>query len=85
MAEEVCNSRWEVLMVNHCFAPLGMARYTFTNASSRTSVPDLWQHSIQNGQVVSAVIDLETHNSHTRAPTGAVSLSLPNRGAWAKA
>jgi CubicO group peptidase (beta-lactamase class C family) len=85
MAEEVCNSRWEVLMVNHFFVPLGMTRYTFTNASSRTSVTDLWQHSMSNGQVVSAVIDQETHNSYTRAPAGAVSLSVPSWGEWAKA
>jgi len=84
MAEQLTGSSWEMLMAQHVFVPLGMTRYTFVNASSKTSVTDLWQHSISNGQVVGRAIPEETQISYTHGPAGAVSLSLPSWGQWAK-
>jgi CubicO group peptidase (beta-lactamase class C family) len=81
MAEGVTGRSWEQLMSEQVFGPLGITRFCFANASSKSSVTDLWQHQLQGSTMVAKAIPEETQISYTHSPAGAVSMSL---GDWAK-
>lgn len=85
MAEKVTGKSWETLVVERVFQPLGITHWSLANASSKSSVTDLWQHQLQNGSVVAKAIPNESQIGYTHGPAGAVSLSIGDWAKWAKA
>jgi len=87
MAEEITGRSWENLLSEQVFGPLGMTRWAIGTVSTANSLNDLWWHRVHNGQIESSVgpHDIVSQIAYTHAPAGAVSLSIPSWGQWAKA
>jgi CubicO group peptidase (beta-lactamase class C family) len=84
MAEQVTGRTWEQLLAEQVFGPSGVTQFALANASSKTSVTDLWQHSVNaSGTIVAKAIPEETQISYTHGPAGAVSMSIGHWGKWA--
>lgn len=84
MAEQVTGRSWEQLVAEQVFGPSGVTQFALANASSKTSVTDLWQHSVSNGSVVAKAIPNETQIAYTHGPAGAVCMSIGHWGKCAK-
>lgn len=80
MAEQEMGKKWETLMEEHVFEPLGITRFAFNRMSEDTPVTGTWQHQLRGGQIVSSADPSFDHIGYTHGPAGAVCLSAGDFG-----